>query len=152
VATATPSQLRQVFDVLRAILAPHAKTLLVTADDGANYRLCSRTLEDRIGRPLFVAAVETNKSSVSYHLMPVYTEPRLTKSLSPALNERLQGKSCFNFRSLDEAQAARHELAQLTRAGIDAFRNIQLPWVTRPSLSAGRRGTAARRRAAPARR
>ena len=151
-ATATPSQLRLVFDVLRAILAPHAKALLVTADDGANYRLCSRTLEDRIGRPLFVAAVETNKNYVSYHLMPIYADPRLQQALSPALKKRMQGKLCFNFRTLDEAQAARQELAQLTRAGIDAFRNVQLPWQLRPSLSAGRRGTAARRRAAPARR
>jgi hypothetical protein len=36
---------------------------------------------DRIGRPLFVAAVQTRKSYVSYHLMPVYVQPSVDEGL-----------------------------------------------------------------------
>ena len=151
-ATATPSRLRETFEALRAILAPHAKTLLVRVDSETEYQLCSRTLTDRIGKPLFVAAVQAKKNYVSYHLMPIYMDARLQRSIPPALTKRMQGKSCFNFRTLEEALAARQQLAQLTRTGIDAFRSVQLPWQPRPALSAGRRGTAARRREAPARR
>jgi hypothetical protein len=50
----------------------------------------------------------------------------MLKKVSPALKKRMQGKSCFNFRSLDAEQTA--ELDQLTRSGIDAFKNIKLPW------------------------
>jgi hypothetical protein len=45
------------FTALRAILRPHAPRLLVHIDKPGNYGLCSRTMKDRIGRPLFVAAV-----------------------------------------------------------------------------------------------
>ena len=37
----------------------------------------------------------------------------------PGLMKRMQGKSCFNFTSVDEAAFA--ELAQLTRRGFDRF-------------------------------
>jgi hypothetical protein len=112
VATATPSRLQDAFRSLRAILEPHAKTLRVQVDTDTNYQLCSRTLVNRSGEPLFVAAVQTKKNYVSYHLMPI--------------KKRMQGKACFNFTSLDAAQA--RELAKLTRAGIAAFRNVKLPW------------------------
>jgi hypothetical protein len=151
VATAPRSRLQGTFQALRAILAPHAKALLVNVDTETDYQLCSRTLKDRVGRPLFVAAVQTKKNYVSYHLMPIYADPRLQKSLSPALKKRMQGKSCFNFTSLDELLAA--ELAALTRRGIAAFRNVRLPWAPSVApLSARPRGTAARPQPARARR
>jgi hypothetical protein len=126
VATATPSRLQDAFRSLRAILEPHAKTLRVQVDTDTNYQLCSRTLVNRSGEPLFVAAVQTKKNYVSYHLMPIYMDARLHKRVPPLLKKRMQGKACFNFTSLDAAQA--RELAKLTRAGIAAFRNVKLPW------------------------
>jgi hypothetical protein len=117
----------ETFAALRGILAPYATQLLVTADTPGNYQLCSRTLKDRIGRPLFVAAVQIKKAYVSYHLMPVYSAPQLLKGLSPALKKRMQGKSCFNFTTIDPAQVK--ELSALTKTGIEAFKDIKLPWV-----------------------
>ena len=104
------------FSALRAVLAQHAGELLVTVDEPGDYQLCSPTMKDRIGRPLFVAAVQIRKNYVSYHLMPVCV-PQVTKRVSPALKRRMQGKSCFNFTSLDAELAA--ELGQLTKAGIE---------------------------------
>jgi hypothetical protein len=124
-------ELRATFAALREILRPHSKTLLVDVDSDAEYRLCSRTLKDRIGKPLFVAAVQTRKNYVSYHLMPIYMNPRLAKSIPAGLAKRMQGKACFNFRSPAEAEARADELAALTRAGIDSFRNAKLPWADR---------------------
>jgi hypothetical protein len=87
--------------------------------------VCSGILKDRIGRPLFVAAVKTRKNYVSYHLMPLCA-PAVLKRLSPALKKRLQGKTCFNFTSVDAELAA--ELDQLTKSGIEGFEKIRLPW------------------------
>jgi len=81
-------------------------------------------MKDRIGRPLFVAAVQTRKNYVSYHLMPMCA-PQMLKTVSPALKKRMQGKSCFNFTTIDSALSA--ELGQLTRSGIKGFRKIKLP-------------------------
>jgi hypothetical protein len=44
--------------------------------------------------------------------------PEFLKKVSPALKKRMQGKSCFNFTSVDAELAA--ELDQLTSSGIEA--------------------------------
>ena len=62
-------------------------------------------MADRTGRPLFAAAVQIRKSYVSYHLMPVYMDPALLATVSPALRKRMQGKACFNFTTIDPADA-----------------------------------------------
>src|SRR5207244_11114176 len=85
---------------LRGMLATHAKRLLVQVDEPGDYQLSSPTKSDRIGRPLFLAAVQTRKNYVSFHLMPVYMCPDLVKTLSPALKRRMQGKACFNFTTI----------------------------------------------------
>lgn len=42
-------------------------------------------------KPLFFGAVQTKKNYVSYHLMPIYVEPRLLDGVSPELRMRMQG-------------------------------------------------------------
>ena len=62
------------------------------------------------------AAVRKGKSYVSFHLFPVYMFPELLHGLSPALKKRMQGKSCFNFKTVDEELLA--ELRELTARGV----------------------------------
>ena len=114
------------FAALRTILEPHAKRLTVTVDEPGHFELASPTMTDRVGRPLFCAAVQINKNYVSYHLMPVYANPALRNSLSPALRKRMQGKSCFNFTTVEPGQLK--ELAAVTKKGIAGFKNLNLPW------------------------
>jgi hypothetical protein len=106
------------FTALRAVLAQHAHKLLVTVDKPGDYQLCSQTLKDRIGRPLFVASVQSRKTYVSYHLMPLCA-PEVLKKVSPALKKRMQGKSCLNFTTIDPELTA--ELGQLTKSGLEGF-------------------------------
>ena len=49
--------------------------------------------------------------------MPIYVEPSLLEGVSPELRRRMQGKSCFNFRSVDETLF--DELAELTWRGYE---------------------------------
>ena len=114
------------FAALRALLEPHAKRLTVTVDEPGHFELASPTMTDRVGRPLFCAAVQINRNYVSYHLMPVYANPALRNSLSPALRKRLQGKVCFNFTTVEPGQLK--ELAAVTKKGIAGFKNLKLPW------------------------
>ena len=116
----------ETFRTLRAILERHRGPMLVTADTPTDYQLASPTMVDRTGRPLFAAAVQIKKNYVSFHFMPIYMNPALRESLSPALRKRMQGKGCFNFSTIDPADA--RELAMLTRKGVAGFKNLKLPW------------------------
>ena len=51
--------------------------------------------------------------------MSVYACPELLQSMSPELKKRMQGKSCFNFKEVDENLFK--ELATLTKAGAAKF-------------------------------
>ena len=116
----------ETFATLRGVLDKHAKNLLVHVDKSGDYQLCSTSKTDRIGRPLFIAAVQTKKNYVSFHLMPVYVCPDLVKELSPSLKKRMQGKSCFNFTTIDPAHVK--ELSALTKKGLARMKNVKLPW------------------------
>jgi hypothetical protein len=126
----------ETFATLREILASHSDELVVTVDKPGDFQLASPTMRDRIGRPLSVAGVRTRKHYVSYFLMPVYAAPRLVQSLSPELKRRMHGLSCFNFTTIDPAHVK--ELSRLTKAGIEAFRDVPLPWASEKERTAVR--------------
>jgi hypothetical protein len=52
-------------------------------------------------------------------LIPVYAAPHLVKGLSPSLQKRMQGKSCFNFTDLEPGQLK--ELDAMTKKGYAGF-------------------------------
>jgi hypothetical protein len=62
--------------------------------------------------------VTVRKNYVSFHLMPVYVFPDLLDSAGE-LCARMQGKSCFNFRHLDNAQV--QALDTLVRRGFERY-------------------------------
>jgi len=66
-----------------------------------------------------IAWTEVGKNYVSYHLMPIYGCPKLVESSSEKLRARMQGKSCFNFKAVDEPLF--EELERLTVAGFEAL-------------------------------
>ena len=70
--------------------------------------------------------------------MSVYASPDLLKSMSPELKKRMQGKSCFNFKEVDEPLFK--ELARLTRAGAAKFSDEKFIEGLRKTQSAGSKG------------
>lgn len=109
----------ETFRSLRAILAPYARQLDCTVDAGDEFSLDTRHVMKN-GKPLWFGGVQVKKNYVSYHLMPVYVNPGLLEGISPGLRQRMQGKSCFNFKVADEALF--EELAALTQAGFEDYR------------------------------
>ena len=71
-------------------------------------------------RPMAIAWVEVGKSYVSFHHMGIYARPEMLKGISEKLKARMQGKSCFNFKAVDEVLFA--ELEELTFRTHEAFR------------------------------
>jgi hypothetical protein len=46
-------------------------------------------------------AVQLKKNYVSVHLMPIYADAALRAQVPPKLEKRMQGKSCFNFKTTE---------------------------------------------------
>jgi hypothetical protein len=123
---------------LRDILLPYGTDYSITRDGPGGMALEVPGLE---GKPWgYVAGTRVGKSYVSFYLMPVYASAELSGRISPALQKRRQGKSCFNFTSIDEPLLA--ELEDLAAKGIPNFRAVA------EAMDAER--SAARRTAAPA--
>ena len=111
------------FEALKAIFTPYADRLHVKADSPTNYALYSRVpspFPQHKGHGMYFGSVEIGKAYVSFHLMPLYMNEPLTATISPALKKRMQGKTCFNFKSVPDA-ALLQELKRLTGDGYDFF-------------------------------
>ena len=109
------ANLEQVYQALRPLLAQHAAVLVVTHDEPEQLYLDTAFLQQN-KKPLFFGAVQLKKNYVSYHLMPIYLAPELLDGISAALRARMQGKSCFNFKTVEPELFA--ELATLTATGL----------------------------------
>lgn len=104
------SNFEQIFASLRCILARHAQSLSVGEDSPKRY-----CLEGRVGPATLrawggkakkstipVAWAEIGKAYVSFHLMGVYGNEEALEAMSQELRARMQGKTCFNFKTADE--------------------------------------------------
>ena len=96
-----------VFDALRGVLKKQAKVFAVQKDETEYYCLETRKpspFPQQKGGPLFFGAVRVGKAYVSYHLLPLYMNPALAKQVPPTLKKRMQGKSCFNFKTMPDRE------------------------------------------------
>jgi hypothetical protein len=94
------SDLEPVFLRLRAILEEHRGAL--TVDDAPGRYCLTGGCHPTHKKPFPIAWVEINKNYVSFHHMGVYCAPQLLAGASKELKARMQGKSCFNFKIMDE--------------------------------------------------
>jgi len=88
------------FQGLRKILKPYDRNLRVIKDGPGGYMSESKSIRYQ-GKPLKFAAI-ASKSYVAFHLFPVYMFPDLLKGISPELKKRMQGKTCWNFKKVEE--------------------------------------------------
>lgn len=103
-----------VFSQLRGIMLDAAGDQVIDRDDPGNLIVRTRTLDPKTGQPGWFGTVTVKKSYVAYHLIPLYADPTLAAGLSAPLAKRKQGKTCFNFKSVDPQLFG--ELAELTNA------------------------------------
>jgi hypothetical protein len=121
------TEFESVFATLKSILQKQAGTLSVSDDTATCYRLAAtpgpatlRAWGGKVKLPMIpVAWVQIGKAYVSYHLMGIEGSSSRER-MSKGLQGRMQGKTCFNFKSQDEALF--HELESLTASSIAVFR------------------------------
>ena len=112
----------EVFAELKSIFKPYVKKMDVASDTGTYYLLNTRQIMKN-KQPLCFGGVRLGKNYVSFYLMSVYASPELLKAMSPELKRRMQGKSCFNFKTVDKELFK--ELSELTKAGAAKFTDLE---------------------------
>ncbi len=111
----------EIFATLRAILEKHQGQLVVSENSPTRYCL-EGGLHPKHKKPMPIAWVELGKNYVSFHHVGVYARPDLLEDISKKLKARMQGKSCFNFTSLDEPLIS--ELEEMTVRAFTAFQKL----------------------------
>jgi hypothetical protein len=107
-----------VFVKLQSLLRSFETHLIVKTNSSEKYSL-DTPYSEKYQKEMFFGAVVIMKNYVSYHLMPIYMFPELLENLTPTLKKRLQGKSCFNFKTISETELL--ELQALTLASFEKF-------------------------------
>ena len=109
-----------VFEALKPMLAKHAGNLAVVTDSEDNYYLDTNHIQKN-KKPLYFGSAKLRAKYVSFYLMPVYLQPALLEGMSEKLSKRMQGKSCFNFKEIDQELFT--ELEGLVDAGYQSYAN-----------------------------
>jgi hypothetical protein len=91
-----------IYETLKTIMSKHTAGLIVKHDEPDLYYVIGPAPDYR-GNEAYFGGVQIKKNYVSYHLMPVYMDPRLLENIPESLKKRMQGKSCFNFKKEDPA-------------------------------------------------
>ena len=107
------------FALLSNVLRRHAANLSIKVDEPGHLYVELPLAKPR-DKPRFFGAVQIKKSYVSYHLMPVYEDPGLLAGISDALRKKMQGKSCFNFDTIEPPLMT--ELSGLVKQGANRYK------------------------------
>jgi hypothetical protein len=117
------SKFQTTFNSLKAVLNKYEKHLTVTSDKKDAYNL-NAGYSEKYKRDIYFGGVEIKKNYVSFHLMPVYVNPKLLDGISHELNKRMQGKPCFNFKTINKDQLK--ELAALIKKSFEHYKNEKM--------------------------
>jgi len=112
------------FAILKRVLKPHAAKLRVLTDEPGEFTLVGTVpspYPQHKGKPMYFAMLKTGKAYVSFHLLPIYMDAKLSGRISPALKKRMQGKACFNFKTEPEPDVL-SELKDLIQTSLDAWK------------------------------
>jgi hypothetical protein len=126
------TDLGALFTRLRSILQQHAGQFCVGDDTATAYCLEAipgpatlRAWSGKVKRSKIpVAWIQVSKTNVSFHLMALYGCQPLLDGMSKELRARMQGKTCFTFRTVDERLFL--ELKKVTADVISASREAGL--------------------------
>jgi hypothetical protein len=113
-------ELEALFDLIRPMFAAHAEAAVAKCDKSDAYYLDTHQVRAKDGYRTAFGGVEIKKNYVSAHVFPVYTDPQLLEAISEPLRKRMQGKSCFNFKKMDEPLLT--ELKGLIDTGAELYK------------------------------
>ena len=111
----------KIFTTLKALLEQYEPNLSIVHKKSDHYYLNTLSIETN-KKAEFFGAVQIKKSYVAFHLMPIYYYPELLNNISQELKNRMQGKSCFNFKEIDDTLFM--ELDSLVKSSYDKYKSL----------------------------
>ena len=98
------TEFQALFERIRAMFRKHEPSCVLRCDEPGRYYLDTNEVRAKDGYRTMFGGVEIKKNYVSAHLMPVYLHRDLLDGVGDGLRKRMQGKSCLNFKKIDEGQ------------------------------------------------
>ncbi|HEX5176632.1 MAG TPA: hypothetical protein VFV83_06370 [Chthoniobacteraceae bacterium] len=122
---ATGREFEAIFADLRALLEKYAdRESLVVIDDSERRYCLAGGRHPKHKTPMPLAWVQIGKGYVSFHHMGICSSRNVRHLLSPRLKARMQGKTCFNFKTCEPAIL--EELDAVTAYAFAALRKAGL--------------------------
>lgn len=112
----------KIFEKLKTFLEKYESNLSVVHNISDNYYL-NTPITDANKKAEFFGAVQIKKNYVALHLMPVYYYPELLDNISKELKNKMQGKSCFNFKDTDDLLFT--ELNSLIKIAFEKYKSLK---------------------------
>jgi hypothetical protein len=107
----------EIFTRIKKLLVPYGKKMDTRVDKDGQYQLYILNEFEFAGRKFkecYFCGIVIQKTMVAFYFFPIYTHP--AKFVLPApIKKNLKGKSCFNFKKMDDEQEK--AIAQLLREG-----------------------------------
>ena len=107
----------EIFSRIKKQLLPYGKKMDTRTDTDKAYQLYIVKEFEMAGRKFpecYFGGTVIQKTMVAFYFFPYYTHPQHF-SIPDAIKKNLKGKSCFNFKKLDEEQEK--AIAQLLKEG-----------------------------------
>ncbi len=113
---------KEIFARIKKQMLPYSKKMDVRVDKDSVYHLYiikDIELAGRKYKEIYFGGVLVQKTMVAFYFFPIYSHP--TAFVIPApIKKNLKGKSCFNFKKLDDVQEK--AIAALLKEGLDLYK------------------------------
>jgi hypothetical protein len=116
----------EIFTRIKTQLLPYGKRMDVRVDKEGNYQLYIVKDIELAGRKFsecYFSGTVIKNTMVSFYFFPVYTHPAAFV-VPDAIKKNMKGKSCFNFKKLDDVQEK--AIAALLKDGAAFYKKIKL--------------------------
>jgi len=121
--SAAKQDLSALYDELVSLARPFEKQFAIRQPKPGQYHLWAEgemELNGKSYKEMFFIGIQTNKSAVVIHYLPLYVDPDLKKRIDPDLVKLLKGKSCFHIKKLDDT--LKKSITSSFKIGVDFFR------------------------------
>lgn len=121
----TPDERKSIFETLKRALEKCAPPMAVSKDKEGVYELMGNKpvpygSKKKIVPGMYFSSVVARKDMVSFYFFPLYYLKKDYQDLIPTLIKSLKGKTCFNFKKMEQLNAK--ELDIMLKKGVQAWK------------------------------
>jgi hypothetical protein len=113
---------QEIFNRIKKLLLPYGKKMETRVDAAGQYQLYIIKDIELGGRKFsecYFGGTVIQKTMVAFYFFPIYTHPK-EFMLPDSIKKNLKGKSCFNFKKLNEGQEK--AIAALLKEGAGLYK------------------------------